>query len=372
MMNQNIITAPFHNNIRPSNTGQVVVLPLNLIALIVSYLDDVGDLARVCRTCRVLHYMTLPQLHERVTLRSYAEIRYAEDEPEGCGGASPFCMALNGLVTRNVAGLVRSLTLWGDWGPHGLEDAAKVGRIPDCDMMLNITVRAAIDKMEMLESFSWQLNTRMLPTVYQGLAQRPRLESLEIRFPSSRLARQCCVIPPMPTLRSFKVSNIDPLCHPDDISLLLLQSRNLRHLKMHWSPRMRAELEPSIQLHTYFGKCVAAKYTMNLETIGFQNMYLPNIEVFDGLLNWQTVRAITQINSVGGRGDAESAFVDRNWRNMVKKRVHNMSSLKSVRTDKIWQAHVDMLSRAHGIEELFLLSSRPHGNVPAADGTPDS
>ncbi|KAI9837381.1 MAG: hypothetical protein M1838_004840 [Thelocarpon superellum] len=31
-----------------------------------------------------------------------------------------------------------------------------------------------------------------------------------------------------------------------------------------------------------------------------------------------------------------------------------------------------MLSRAHGIEELFLLSSRPHGNVPAADGTPDS
>lgn len=116
-------------------------------------LDEPGDLARVCRTCRVLHYMTLPQLHQNVTLHSYPTIRYVDGVPEGCGAASPFSMGLNGLVTRNVAGLVRSLRLWGEWREHDVGEHARFGRVPENSMMLNIVVRAAVDKMDKLESF---------------------------------------------------------------------------------------------------------------------------------------------------------------------------------------------------------------------------
>lgn len=104
--------------------------------------------------------MSLPQLYKNLTLTSYGRIRYNEDDlPEGYGSASPFSMGLNALVTRNVAPLVRSITLRGEWRDDGLEEHARVGRVPDSSMMLNISVRAAIDKMVGLESFRYAVAT---------------------------------------------------------------------------------------------------------------------------------------------------------------------------------------------------------------------
>lgn len=96
--------------------------------------------------------MALPQLYRDFTLTSYDKIRYRDEFVEGCGSASPFSMALNAVVTRNVGGLVRSLTLRGEWRENELEEHARVGRVPDSSMMLNIVVRAAVDKMPGLES----------------------------------------------------------------------------------------------------------------------------------------------------------------------------------------------------------------------------
>ena len=97
--------------------------------------------------------MTLPQLHQQVSLRSYRDFRHVNGKPEGHGGASPFIMGLNGLVSRNVAGLVRAIRLWGEWNEHEVEQHAKMGRVPDESMMLNIVVRAAIEKMDKLDTF---------------------------------------------------------------------------------------------------------------------------------------------------------------------------------------------------------------------------
>lgn len=98
--------------------------------------------------------MTLPLLYKNVTLTSYDKIRYNTDDiPEGYGSASPFSMALNAMATRNVASLIRSFRLRGEWREDGLEEHARVGRVPDSSMMLNIAIRAAIDKMVGLKSF---------------------------------------------------------------------------------------------------------------------------------------------------------------------------------------------------------------------------
>lgn len=107
----------------------------------------------MCRTCRVLNYMSLPQLYRNLVLTSYDRIRYRDDQPEGWGGASPFSMGLNALVTRPHASLVQSMTLRGEWKEHELEEYASVGRVPDSSMMLNIALRAAIDRTTNLESF---------------------------------------------------------------------------------------------------------------------------------------------------------------------------------------------------------------------------
>ncbi|PGH32791.1 hypothetical protein GX50_04392 [[Emmonsia] crescens] len=329
----------------------LMTLPLNIVAMLVAHLDDVADLARLCRTCRVLNYMALPQLYRDFTLTSYDKIRYRDEFVEGCGSASPFSMALNAVVTRNVGGLVRSLTLRGEWRENELEEHARVGRVPDSSMMLNIVVRAAVDKMPGLESVSWELNTKMLETVYQGLVQLPKLKSLTLRFPSSRHPRPTTVLPAMPHLRSLKITDIDPLCYPDDISTLLHQSKKLRELRLHWSPRMREAQEASVFLSDYFRKCIAAKSPLKLKTIAFHNLYSLHREEIMGGLDYSVLEDLTMLTApTGARADTMS-FVDYSWP------TPNFSlNIKSMRLDRMDKRGCEFLATCPDLEKLYLVN----------------
>ncbi|EEH34505.2 hypothetical protein PAAG_05554 [Paracoccidioides lutzii Pb01] len=331
---------------RPS----LMSLPLNLIAAIVAHLDNVADLARLCRTCRVLNYMTLPLLYKDLSLTSYDKIRYRDEIAEGCGSASPFSMALNAVVTRNVGGLVRSLTLRGHWREDELEEHARVGRVPDSSMMLNIVVRAAVDKMSALESVSWQLNTKMLETVYQGLAQLPNLTSLTVRFPSSRHPRPTAVIPPMPHLRCLKITDIDPLCYPDDISTLLYESKKLRELGLHWSYRMREEQEASVSLSDYFRKCLAAKSPLTIKKISFQNLYAFHREEVMHALDHSVLEDLTLFNAPKGADDNVS-FVEYSWP-LPKYEL----KIKSLRSDRLDTRSCEFLAKVTEVERLYLVN----------------
>lgn len=262
--------------LNPTGTG--AALPLNIVALIISFLDDPGDLANVTRTCRLLYYMTLPSLYQKVSLRSYPEIRYVNGRPEGFGSGSPFLMALNGLVAGSHAAMVKELRMWGQYNELGVEEFAK-GRVPDNSVMLNIICRAAIDRMTQIQTFSWQLDGKPLKTLYQGLAAHRTLTSLSIKFPSGREPRPSVMIPPMMNLRKFKATDIDPLCYPDDISMLLFGSKKLEDLRLHFSPRMRREAECSLSLDTYFGRCLRGNYSIKLKHLGMQNFYGPHTQV---------------------------------------------------------------------------------------------
>lgn len=103
--------------------------------------------------------MCLPQLYSNVALHSYDHVRFTNLDgynlPEAVGGASPFAMGLNALVTRNVANYVRKFKVCGKWKDYDLEEYAKVGRVPDGSMMLNMLVRASLDRMSALDSFTY-------------------------------------------------------------------------------------------------------------------------------------------------------------------------------------------------------------------------
>lgn len=96
--------------------------------------------------------MTLPQLYEKVTLRSYPQIRYKGERPEGFGSGSPLCMALSGLSTGNAAALLKQFCITGAWTEHGA-DAYAHGRVPDSSMLLSIVLRNALDKMTNIQTF---------------------------------------------------------------------------------------------------------------------------------------------------------------------------------------------------------------------------
>ena len=69
------------------------------------------------------------------------------------GSASPFVMAIQGLATRGLGGLVKNFHLTGEWKEFDIDAHVQAGRIPDPTMMLSMVIRSAIDKMDKLQSF---------------------------------------------------------------------------------------------------------------------------------------------------------------------------------------------------------------------------
>jgi hypothetical protein len=316
--------------------------------------------------------MALPQLYRSLTLTSYDKIRYRGEQPEGVGSASPFTMGLNAIITRSYAPLVRSMTLRGEWKEHELEEHARVGRVPDSSMLLNIAARAAIDRMTNLESFHWELNTKMLDTVFLGLTQLPKLTSLTIRFPSSRHPQPTFVIPGMPHLRCLKVTDIDPLCYPDDIATLLWKSRKLRELKLHWSPRMRDAQEPSVSLHDYFRKLISSKQPLMVRKMTFQNLYAFHTEEFNYAFDPTTVEDVTFLTGVEG-SSLVNTFVESSWPTAPP---NAKLRIRSVRIDAVSKRNAEFIGNLNALERLYFVNvtseSSDSLNSPRPGGEPSA
>ncbi|KAH8724142.1 hypothetical protein GQ44DRAFT_290204 [Phaeosphaeriaceae sp. PMI808] len=335
---------------------QVKELPLHLIQLIISHLDNVADLARITRTSRLFYYMTLPRLYEHVTLHAYPEIRYTDQgRPEGYGSGSPFAMGLNTLVTRTFTNYVHTFRVVGDWRVEG-EDDYKHGRVPDNSMLLQIVMRAVLDKMKNLRSFAWELNTKPLNTVYEGLASRSAtLTSFTLRCPTRRLPQPTTIISPMPNLRSLVVYDMDPLCYPDDLTFLILAATKLERLKLHWSPRMREIGEESINLMNLFGRCVLAKQSLPIKKLAIYNLYTRFIgSDLDNIIEVQHLREVSIFNSIGS-SDPMTVFLDDAWRINSTRPIP--PNLKMIRTDHVDFGQVLDLTKFTGLERLYIVSN---------------
>lgn len=214
---------------------------------------------------------------------------------------------------------------------------------------------------------SWELSTPPLYTLYQGLVgTSPGLTSLTIRCPTRRLPRPTTIIPPMPNLITLVFYDIDPLCYPDDISLLLAGSKKLENLKLHWNPRMRDNGEESVNLMSMFGRCFATKNSLRLKRFAIYNLYTrfagdDMSEVVDPSLQTE----MTVINSMGS-SDPMTVFLDEAWR------LHNKhpvpQNLKMLRTDTTHKEGVMMLGKFKGLERLYFVSNRR----PRASSKPSS
>ncbi|KAF1847767.1 uncharacterized protein K460DRAFT_281115 [Cucurbitaria berberidis CBS 394.84] len=355
------ITAPIHSWLTSParshpNAAQAKELPLHLIQLILSHLDNVGDLARVTRTSRLFYYMTLPRLYEHVTLCSYSEIRYQDGRPEGYGGGSPFVMGLNTLVSRSFTDYIQKFRVIGDWREHDVDDY-KQGRVPDNSMVLQVVMRAALDKMKNLTAFAWELNTPPLHTVYQGLVNKqPGLTSLTIRCQTRRIPRPTTIIPPLPNLVTLVVYDIDPLCYPDDISLLVVGSKKLENLKLHWNPRMRGSGEESVNLMSVFGRCVATKHAVRLKRMAFYNLYTRFAD--DGIADAVDVTTQTELTIMNSMNSSNpmTIFVDDGWRHRKIQPIPQ--NLKMLCTDHVDKKGAALLANFKGLERFYIVSDR--------------
>jgi hypothetical protein len=273
-------------------------------------------------------------------------------------------MGLDGLVSRPVASYVKGLTLTGNFNEHRQDEFEK-GRIPDNTMMLNIVIRAAIDRTDKLEKFRWELSSNPMKTVYQGLASRATLTSLTLRFPASRIPRPTATIPGILSLKYLHLIGLDPLCYNDDPSLLLLEAKNLETLKLEWSPRMRREREPSIQLSLIFGRSYGANHHIPLKHFGMKNLFARKEALVDSVLNSLTVQSITAINCMDPH-DPATVFVDSTWMMDSKGRDETFPNIKKVRIDKLDEKRAEPLTVFKDLEEIYLINRNPRMKPLAA------
>ena len=264
-------------------------------------------------------------------------------------------MGLDGLVSRPIAGYVKGLTLIGNFKEHK-EDEFEKGRIPDNTMMLNIVIRAAIEKTDKLERFHWELNSCPMRTVYQGLASRASLTSLTLRFPSSRTPRPTTTIPGIPSLKYIHLIGMDPLCYNDDAGLLLLEARKLQTLKLEWSPRMRREREPSVLLSLLFGRCFEAGHKLSVENWGMKNLFARKEAQIDSILDFETLESLTTINCMDPH-EPGTIFVDRTW--MLSKEDKIFHKLRKIRIDRLDERRAEPLNVFENLEEIYLINRNP-------------
>jgi len=307
--------------------------------------------------------MTLPHLWRRVRLRSYKGFRNREDGGvEGFGGGSPFSMGLNALVTHSVAGLVRELELAGERGREGEEEeASKVGRVSESGMILGIAVRAAVDKCVGLESFKWDMQTRLPSNVLGGLAGCKGLERLWLRFPGRRCPAPQGELPVLEGLREFTFTEFDPLCYPDDVSRLLEGAVRLETLDCHFSPRMREVGEPSVQLSYFFRRNVASKRRLRLRRLGIYNLFAraEQMELM-GAIDMKCLKEFTSLNSfgpdegeTGGEQGVRTSFLDRSW---LEDHDDEFLPPTVIRMDHLHKIHSQGLQA--GLEKLYLVNAR--------------
>lgn len=214
------------------------------------------------------------------------------------------------------------------------------------------------------DAVSWELNVKMLPTVWQGLAQST-LSHLTVKFPSTRHPQPITIAPPIPNLKSLKILDIDPLCYADDISLLLLGSKKLEELMLHWSPRMKEAREPSVNLGSYFGRCLSSGYKIPLKIVAIKNLYTHNDGSCESMINIATLKEITLINSTTGDGDeAANVFMDHRWQMGPPK--HTVPGLKMLRVDKVSKLQCDFLGSFTGLERLYFIGAHRYQSNTAS------
>ena len=161
----------------------------------------------------------------------------------------------------------------------------------------------------------------------------------------------------MPHLRSFIALDIDPLCYPDDMSVLFLHSKRLESVTLHFHPRIRENAEPSVTIDAFFGRCLAAKQRLALRHLAFHNLYAARTKEVNDLFDENKLESLTLLNCGGScEGDPRTIYLDDTWRVCApQKHPPNMRQLRLDFVDKLFTY---MFPELPSLERLYIVSAR--------------
>lgn len=150
------------------------------------------------------------------------------------------------------------------------------------------------------------------------------------------------------------MTNYDPLCHPDDLSTMFVSADKLETLVMHFSPRMRDNAEPSVQLHSIFRRNVLAKQKLRLKRLEIYNCFALAVPELQPVFAPEFLEEMTMINSFQSDDSRATHFIDQSWgREHPSDKTH--SKMKSIRIDRVHDLVRD-LSTTKGLEKIYVVN----------------
>jgi hypothetical protein len=151
------------------------------------------------------------------------------------------------------------------------------------------------------------------------------------------------------------LANLDPLCYNDDVSVLIAEAENLKTLKLHWSPRMRQEREPSVNMSTYFGRIAASPRKLNLENFAIANLFSRNDAALAEAVAFENIVFITFINCMD-MDDPSTVFMDKTWDD--RGHTVQLTSLRKIRTDRVSARSSQGLLKVRNLTDIYLVNNR--------------
>ncbi|KAL7274745.1 hypothetical protein RUND412_002333 [Rhizina undulata] len=283
-----------------------VTWPLDIMSIILSYLDSPADLSRIARVSKIHHYLAIPLLYQEVTLRVTPHPPSRDRFPGN--RRSPYSSFLSGLKTLQkpgIAGTVRKLVVVGtvmDYdggGPSGgareREEARwwETGMWGDLEGLLGLAVGGVLGSMDRLETFV-------------SLARHPSIRYLEISHPKPPISPPCSfpprplrppltVIPSMLNLHSLRLIDQSVAPYSDDFTPLIFSSPALKSLTISWrTETVLSQLVFNQQLR----QVLVGRHPKRLQLIevGFNNMFLDGAGDIGELFETTALRKIVLLD----------------------------------------------------------------------------
>lgn len=123
---------------------------------------------------------------------------------------------------------------------------------------------------------------------------------------------------------------------------------------------MRMMAEPSINLRSYFGRCLEAKYQIPVRHIALQNFYGHNTGDMSQFINPDTLQSCDLIDCFGRATSAsdtgrETDFIDQSWHTIPEGEIFR--NFKRFRISEPAEHHAKIIGTFTGLEELYFVSN---------------
>ncbi|KAI5806987.1 hypothetical protein EDC01DRAFT_608787 [Geopyxis carbonaria] len=280
--------------------GERPTLPLDVMSIILSYIESPADLARIGRISRIYHFITIPYLYSTVVL---CPVRHPPTPSAGPSLSqrrhSPFLAALATLQKPATAACVKRLIVKGELNSHAQSHYWQNGLWSDYEGGIALSIAGVLPGMTGLVDFVWDVSdTYVHPFLYVALSRHPTLERFEVKYPNplempDMQRPPATSVPPFRSLKKLRLLGLAGPLYADDIVLMVIASPHFESIRVAWRPESMLSQMQFLELMRKFSQRFGMKQGLKLRDVGLSGAIIDKPDALDTTFVTETITSLT-------------------------------------------------------------------------------